>query len=265
VERNKLQSFVDRVVVITGAASGIGRRLAQLMAAEGARIGAVDVQAPGLTTLADEFKATGQAVALAVADATDAAAIRAAVADLETRLGPTDILIASAGIARENSASAYRAEDFAAQVQVNLIGVSNSIAAVLGGMLQRRSGHLVALSSLASYRGLPRMAGYCASKAGLNALMDSLRVELKPHGIACTTICPGFVRTPMTAPLDLPSRIMMDLDSAAALMVRAIRARRPFLAFPRSGAWTGAILRWLPVPLADRWVGARFLQALNRN
>ncbi len=78
-------------------------------------------------------------------------------------------------------------------IRVNLVGVANSIAAVTAGMLERRRGQIVAISSLASFRGFPHMAGYCASKAGVNALLDSLRVELKPLGIDVTTICPdGF-------------------------------------------------------------------------
>src|SRR4051794_18619017 len=183
-----MSSFADRVVLITGAANGIGRALAELFAGEGARVGALDRDAGGLDALAAQMKSG--AVTTAVADVTDLAALRGATARLEGQLGPTDLLIANAGIGMETSALAFRAEDIAAQVNINLIGVANSIDAVLPGMVRRRSGHLAAVSSLASYRGLPRMAGYCASKAGVNALLDALRVELRPAGVAVTTICP---------------------------------------------------------------------------
>ena len=112
-------------------------------------------------------------------DVTDLAATRAAVKDLEGRLGPTDLLIASAGIGRKTAADTFSAEEVNAHIQVNLIGVVNAVDAVLAGMRERRRGHLVVLSSLASYRGMPFMAGYCASKAGVNALFDSLRLELR--------------------------------------------------------------------------------------
>jgi short-subunit dehydrogenase len=125
-------------------------------------------------------------------------------------------------------------------------------------MRRRRSGHLVALSSLASYCGLPRMAGYCASKAGVNALLDALRVELKPLGIAVTTICPGWVRTPLTAPIGLPASHMMEVDEAVRRMVRAIAARRPFLAFPAGNVWRVRLLRYLPRPLRD-WLAYRLM------
>jgi short-subunit dehydrogenase len=198
-----------------------------------------------------------------VADVTDLGGLRAAVARLEGELGPTDVLIASAGIGRETSALTFRAEDIADQVQVNLIGVANSIDAVLPGMRQRRQGHLVALSSLASYHGLPLMAGYCSSKAGVNALLDALRVELKPLGIAVTTLCPGWVRTPLTADVNIPPADMMEVGEAVRRMVAAVRARRPFLAFPARDVWQVRLLRYLPRAAGD-WLAERFLRRARK-
>ncbi len=249
-------TFQDRVVLITGAASGIGRQLALTLAAEGAHIAALDRQGPGLEALAADLK--GKPVATAVADVTDPAAVRDATARLEAQLGPTDLLIASAGIGIETSATDFRAEDMAAVINVNLLGVVNGIAAVLPGMRERRRGHLTALSSLASYRGLPRMAGYCASKAGVNAVLDALRVELRPFNIATTTICPGWIRTPMTAPLDLPVSDMMDVAEAARRIVAALRARRAFVAFPAHNVRQVRLLRYLTRAIAD-WMAYRYL------
>jgi NAD(P)-dependent dehydrogenase (short-subunit alcohol dehydrogenase family) len=256
-----MDRFTDRVVLITGAGSGIGRELTRALAAEGARLAAVDVRPDLLADLAADL--SNRPFASAVADVVDAGALRAAVADLEGRLGPTDVLIANAGIGRETPAATFKAEDFAAQVQVNLIGAANSVDAVLPGMLRRRRGHLVAVSSLASYRGLPLMAGYCASKAGVNALFDSLRVELEPLGVATTILCPGFVRTPLTAGLSLPDEDMMPVEEAARRMLAAIRARRRFAAFPAASCWQVRLLRYLPRPWSDALV-RRFLERLNR-
>jgi NAD(P)-dependent dehydrogenase (short-subunit alcohol dehydrogenase family) len=242
--------FANRVVLITGAGSGIGRQFARALAREGAKIAALDVQWPGLESLAQEL--AGSQVAWATADVTDFAALRAAVAELERQLGPTDLLIAAAGIGRETSALNLDQADFEQTIRVNLIGVANSFAAVLPGMRERRAGHLVALSSLASYRGLPRMAAYCASKAGVNALCDSFRVELKPLGIAVTTICPGFIRTAMTSDLKLKvAPPMLEVEDAVAGMIEAIRKRRPFFALARSGLWLVRLLHYLPRPISD--------------
>src|SRR5262249_29413465 len=154
------------------------------LADQGYAIAALDLRPEGLVELEQTLKARNCSVACATADVGDAASLAAAAVELERRLGDTDLLVPNPGIGFGNSALDFRAEDFAAHLRVNLQGVANSVAAVLPGMLRRRRGHLVAISSLASYRGLPKMAGYCASKAGVNALLDALRVELRPHGIA---------------------------------------------------------------------------------
>ena len=256
-----MESFHNRVALITGAASGIGRQLAHTLAAEGARIAALDRQAEALDSLAAELK--GKAMACAVADVTDLPAVRAAVAQLETQLGPTDLLVASAGIGMATPADAFRAEDFAAQIQVNLIGVANTLDAVLPGMCQRRHGHVAALSSMASYRGLPHMAGYCASKAGVNSLLDSLRVELRPLGIAVTTICPAWIRTPLTIPLGLPDADMMEVEEAVRRIVQALRSRQPFLAFPAGITWQARLLRHTPRSISD-WLTRRWARKMNK-
>ena len=256
-----MESFRNRVVLITGAASGIGRQLALTLAAEGARIAALDRQGEALDRLTAELK--GEAVASAVADVTDLPGLRSAVAQLEGQLGPTDVLVASAGIGIETPAETFRAEDFAAQIQVNLIGVINAIGAVLPGMLERKRGHLAALSSMASYRGLPHMGGYCASKAGVNSLFDALRIELRPFGIAVTTICPAWIRTPLTTPLNLPDRDMMEVEDAARLIVGGLRARKPFLVFPTSTAWQARLLRHTPRPISD-WLTRQWARRMRR-
>jgi NAD(P)-dependent dehydrogenase (short-subunit alcohol dehydrogenase family) len=252
------------VALITGAGGGLGKALALELARAGHPIAGVDLRPEGLAELERELAAAGARAVTATADVTDAEALRAVVAVLEERLGGTDLLIANAGIGRENSALAFSAADFEAQVRVNLLGVANSVAAVLPGMLRRGRGHLVATSSLASFRGLPLMAGYCASKAGVNALMDALRVELRPRGIFATTVCPGWIRTPMTAGLNIPPRELLEPAEAARRIVRAIRRRVPLYAFPASAAWQVRLLRWLPARLSD-WLVARMMRRLAKD
>jgi short-subunit dehydrogenase len=256
-----MDSFDNRVVLITGAASGIGRQLALTLAAEGARLALLDRQTEALDHLAGELK--GKPVACAVADVTDLSAVRAAVAQLETTLGPTDLLVASAGIGIETPAVEFRAADFTAQIQVNLIGVINTLDAVLPGMCQRQRGHIAALSSMASYRGMPHMGGYCASKAGVNSLFDALRIELRPKGIAVTTFCPAWIRTPLTTPLGLPDKDMLSVEDAVRLMVRALRAGKPFLAFPAGMAWQARLLRHTPRPISD-WLTRRWARKMHK-
>jgi NAD(P)-dependent dehydrogenase (short-subunit alcohol dehydrogenase family) len=258
---NNGTSFANRVVLITGAGSGIGRQMALALAGEGALVGALDLKPDGLATLAAEL--SGRQFATAVGDVTDRDSLYPAVRELERRLGPTDLLIANAGIGAATGADPYNAEGIEAQVRVNLIGVSNSIGAVLPGMIERRRGQLVAISSLASYRGLPRMAGYCASKAGVSALMEALRVELRPLGIATTTVCPGWVRTPLTENIDVPHPFLMDPREAVGHILGAVRLRRAFFAFPGPSVRRVRLLRWLPAGASD-WLVRRMMAAFAK-
>jgi NAD(P)-dependent dehydrogenase (short-subunit alcohol dehydrogenase family) len=254
-----MTDYRGRVILITGAASGIGQELARLFSAEGALIAAIDRDEAGLERLRSGLPA----IHTAVADVTDVVALREAVSHLESIAGPIDTAIASAGIGRGTPAMAWKAEEVNAVLQVNLLGVVNTIDAVLAGMRQRKSGHLVVLSSLASYRGLPHMAAYSASKAGCNALCDSLRVELADEGVAVSCICPGWIHTPMTASLGIPAGMMMAVEPASARILAAIRQRRRFTAFPSSTAWLVWLLRSLPRPMGD-WLAGRMLRRVRK-
>lgn len=250
--------FSGRVVLITGAGSGLGREMAMALAREGAAVAAVDIQAEGLESLRSVMPESRR-FASAVADVCDRAALQAAVAQLGASLGTIDVAIANAGIGFETSGLAFQAEDIERHVHVNLIGVANTVGAVLPGMLEQQTGHLVAISSVASFRGLPRMLGYCASKAGVNALMEGLRAELAPRGIRVTTVCPGWIRTPLTAGLDIPPSELMEPDEAARRILNAIRQCKAFEVFPRRAAWQARLLTCLPRRLSDRIV-ARLME-----
>ena len=242
-----------KVALITGAGSGIGRRAGPDAVAAWARPSPQSITA---RTDSRNWKTTSRpsrdAVPCAVLDVTDAARLCAASAELEKTLGPVDLLIASAGLGLETSGLDYQIDVMNKVMNVNLLGVSNSIAAVLPGMLRRKRGHLVALSSIASFRGLPRMLAYCASKAGVNAMMEGLRIEIEHEGVFTTTICPGWIRTPMTPKIAGRTPKMLEVDDAARRILWAIQKKRRFYAFPAGMVWQMRILNLLPRFLRDR-------------
>src|SRR5439155_10356056 len=110
-----------------------------------------------------------------------------------------DLLIANAGVGATTYAVDLCEKEVAELIKVNVIGVVNSVTAVIPHMIERKKGHLVAISSLAAYRGLPKSAAYCASKAAVSALFESLRIDLRGTGVNVTVIYPGFIKTPLTA------------------------------------------------------------------
>ncbi len=212
-------SFTNKIVMITGASSGIGRGLAVELARQGAKLGLVARRVGLIEEVAREVEAVGsQAVALP-ADVQDANSMVAAAAKLNEALGPIDILIANAGIGPTRDAADMDAAEVAGVINVNVIGAVNSVAAVIPGMVKRGSGQLVIISSLAAYRGLPKSAAYCASKAAVSAFFESLRLDLEPRGIAVTIIHPGFIKTPLTAGRDAQMPFLMELDDAVKKIV----------------------------------------------
>jgi len=237
---------------VTGASSGIGAALARQLAASGVAVGLTARRAEALDALAREIRDRGGVAVVATADATDPAAIRSAFARLAEQLGPIDLLIANAGVGLSTPALGFSAETFAQMVRVNLIAPAYAIEAVLPEMLRRGRGHLVGISSLAAYRGLPGTSGYCATKAGLSTLLEGLRAELQGRGIAVTTVHPGFVRTPMTEGKDRHQPFMMEVEPAARAILKGIAARRRYVAFPWPMAAIMSLVRLLPGAAFDR-------------
>lgn len=245
-----MKRYDGQVVLITGATGAIGRQLAVQFLQRGAMVGAIDLYEAALVQLQQELQPLGK-LAFAVADITQRSVIREAVRKLEKDLGPTDVIIANAGVALNNPIEGFDASIFEKQVAVNLIGMANSLEPIIPGMMARQRGHIVALSSLASYRGLPHMAGYCASKAGVSAFLDSLRMELKPHGIRCTTICPSYIRSGMNASLGVPTPGIISPEDAVERMMLAIEKQKPYCAFPWGNHFLLVLGQLLPTWLGD--------------
>ncbi|HEY0007073.1 MAG TPA: SDR family NAD(P)-dependent oxidoreductase [Pyrinomonadaceae bacterium] len=242
----------QKVLLITGASSGIGKGLALALGRRGASLGLLARRADVLGEMVCEVEALGGRALMLPADVRDAAAVREAAEQLHGHFGRIDVLIANAGIGATTAATDLKAEEVAEVFNINLLGAVNSVAAVLPEMLAQGSGQLVAMSSLAGYRGLPKSAAYCASKAALSAFFESLRLDLHGTGLDVTIIHPGFIKTPLTAHRHARMPFLMGLDDAVEKILRAIETRKKSEAFPWQLASLVRLGMLMPIAMYDR-------------
>jgi short-subunit dehydrogenase len=228
------QSFwQDKRVFITGASSGIGWATAEYLSRRGALVGLLARRKDRLADLAAQIRSQGGAAEHCPADVTDAAATTDAVRELESRLGPCDVLVAVAGVYRQTDVRRFDASRVNEVLSVNTSGVVNAFGAVLPGMIERESGRLAAVASMAAMLGLPGAAAYSASKAAVVTLLESLRVDLHPYGIKVTAVCPGFVDTPMITDEERKTlKGLLSAEQAAKRIAWAIERGRAEHWFP---------------------------------
>lgn len=248
--------WTNKTVMITGASSGIGKGLALEIAARGGRLGLLARREDLLKEIVDQIGAqNGMAVAVG-ADVRDAQAVRAAADKVRAELGPIDVMIANAGIGTSNHASQLDPDKVAEVININVLGAVNSVAAVAPEMVERKSGQLVAISSLAGYRGLPKSAAYCASKAALSSFFESLRIDLRKNGVTVNVIYPGFIKTPLTAGRAAKMPYLMELEDGVKKIVNAIEKGKRSYAFPWQLATIVRTSLVMPAALYD-WIAER--------
>jgi 3-dehydrosphinganine reductase len=200
---NHTMRFQDQIALITGGSSGIGLALGRLLAAEGAHVWLLARREPELANALEQVKAnqrnSGQIFGTISADVTDAQQVFRAIAEVEERLGTPDLVINSAGVAHPGYFQDLDLEIFRWMMEVNYFGTVHVVKAVLPGMLARRSGHIVNISSMAGVIGLFGYTAYGASKYAVRGFSDALRAELKPLGIHVSIVFPPDTDTPQLA------------------------------------------------------------------
>ena len=225
-------SFANQVAVVTGASSGIGWALAKRLAAEGCKVGLWHDGASSWKSWPTKSRRPAARRRSPPRTWPTANQTLKAIHEVAGTLGPVDLLVANAGVGAPTNLDPVNIGDVEKMFQVNTLGVIYAIEAVLPEMLKRGRGHLAAVSSLAAYKGLPGESAYCASKAAVNVYMEGLRIQLRDKGIAVTTVCPGFVKTPMTEINDFKMPFLMDADEAARRIVWALRPAAEGLQLP---------------------------------
>lgn len=194
------RSIAGQVVLVTGAAGGMGRATAHLLADEGARVGVVDRDRDGASAVVAEITGAGGTARAVDADVTDAAAVTSAVAAVRAALGPIDGLVNNAGISRPAAINSPDYEDtWAATMAVNLTAQARFVRACLGDLRRDGAGRIVNIASTEGLGASPSIGPYTASKHAVIGLTRSLAVELGPSGVTVNCVCPGPIRTAMTA------------------------------------------------------------------
>ncbi len=220
-------------VFITGASSGLGRGLALHYARAGATVYAAARRKPELDALLLEAQGSSGKIVPVVLDVSDAEAQVAALGAAEAEHGGAlDLVIANAGVGAPTPARKIDWKAVKRILDVNVSAACVTIAAALPAMVRRDSGQVVAVASLAAFRGMPGNAAYCASKAALHIFMESLRVDLRKTKVRATTIYPGFVKTEMTAKNKFTMPFLVELTDAVKVMSKGIARGDATIAYP---------------------------------
>jgi len=237
-------------VVISGASSGIGLALARHYLERGATVAAFARRGELLQILAAEFP--GKVFCFTL-DVRDAPAIQRAASDFMARVGVPDIVIANAGVSRGTLTEYVEDEEvFQNVMDINVLGMVKTFQPFLAAMRAAGQGTLVGIASVAGFRGLPGSGAYSASKAAAISYMESLRVEMYGSGVKVVTLCPGFIRTPMTDINNYSMPFILDVDVAARRMARVIASGRSFAVVPWQMGLVGWLMKRLPNWLYDR-------------
>ena len=183
----------DRVALVTGASSGIGRGIARRLGKKGLRMAVMARREPLLESLAEEIRSDRGDVLLHVGDVTRREDLDAVVRAVLNRWGRLDVLVNNAGLGVRNPTEAVSAEELRRQFEVNVFAAFHAVQAVLPPMKNQRRGQIVNIGSVVGYQGVARMPVYAATKWALRGLSESWREELYPFGIKVAYVAPGFV------------------------------------------------------------------------
>jgi NAD(P)-dependent dehydrogenase (short-subunit alcohol dehydrogenase family) len=263
----------DKRVLITGAARGIGAETARVLAQRGARLSLVGLEPQGLQALAAEL---GPEHAWFEADVTDQAALEAAAAGTFEKLGGIDVVIANAGIAPFGTLAQGDPDVFARGVEINLTGVIRTVRATASDVAAA-DGYFLLLSSVSAFSGIPGVGVYVATKAGIESLANSLRMELSGAGVAVGVAHPGWIDTDLVrdgdddfdsfrlfrARLPWPLKKTTSLEHCAEALADAIERRKRRIFIPRSMALISRLRNPMNSRLGQRVIRRRARSMLD--
>jgi NAD(P)-dependent dehydrogenase (short-subunit alcohol dehydrogenase family) len=230
-----------KVALITGAARGIGRTTALLLADEGADVGLVD-RLPEIETMAGQIQDMGRRTKTAVLDIADSDQVLRGTEKIQQELGDIDILVNNAGIVNNIAPMVKMThEAWSREIAVNLSGAFNMIKAVIGPMIEKKWGRIINFSSLGATGGLHYQVGYAASKAGLLGLTKTIALEHARDGITCNAVVPGLIGTEMVhqMPKEIKQGALANIPAGRIGKMEEVGHLVTFLASERAGYING--------------------------
>ncbi|WP_284035504.1 3-ketoacyl-ACP reductase [Neobacillus sp. 114] len=233
-------SLNGKTAIVTGAGRGIGRATAIALAKEGVHLGLIGLNMSNLEKVAAELAQFDVKVSAATADVTDLESVTHAVEHIKSDLGPIDILINNAGVAKFGGFLELTPEEWEKIIQVNLMGVYNVTRAVLPGMIERKSGDIINISSSAGQKGAPVTSAYSASKFAVLGLTESLMLEVRKHNVRVTALTPSTVVTDLAIDTNLVKgneENVMHPEDLAELVVASLKFN-PRVFVKTAGLWS---------------------------
>ena len=246
------------LVFITGASSGIGQALAWRFHQAGYRLALVARRTSEMKSWADAQGISADSYQIYSADVSDIASITAAGQECIRRQGVPDVVVANAGISVGMDTAVFEDLDVMARTfATNNIGMAATFHPFIDAMVQRQSGALVGIGSVAGIRGLPGHGAYCASKAAAIGYCESLRGELRASGVKVVTLCPGYIDTPLTQHNRYTMPFLMQPADFADKAFGAIAAGASYRVIPWQMGVVAKAMRLLPNPVFDRLFAGR--------
>ena len=241
-----------KTILLTGASGGIGLALSRQLAKEKVNLALLARRENILRQLADELKDSGSVMLPVKCDVSNRDETARACREIQARFGHVDIAIFNSGLSHRADVDDFRVDIAREIFDVNVFGMLNFVGDLLPDFIKRKEGTIVGVTSLADCRGLPKNRSYSASKAAATALLESLRVELKEHGIKVITVKPGFVKTPMTEGNLYPKPFLMTPEKAAAIIIKGIIKEKTMIQFPLPIVLGSKLLKAMPDFLYER-------------
>lgn len=247
----------EKTVLITGASSGIGKELARQLAKKHCKLALLARSKDKLLTLQKELQSQGARVEIYAVDVREREPLEKAMHAAHKKLDGLDVVFANAGVGALKPAHKLKPHQIDAMIEVNYTGAINTLLIALPLLLEKGQGQLVGISSVASIRGLPGGALYSSTKAGLNSFLETLRVEYRRKNIEVTTVCPGFIRTPMTADIEDTIPFMLEVEEAVAMIIQGVEFGKAVVGVPGWLYNMMSLIRLLPSELYSRIASLR--------